>query len=79
MYIKQVIDNKESWWGYILTVVLIVPITVLLFSIPHGLIITSKAFGDEELMAKIASNDICLLYTSPSPRDRLLSRMPSSA
>ena len=27
-----------------------------------------------------ASNDrICLLYTSPSPRDRSLSRMPSSA
>ena len=28
------------------------------------------------------SNDLsytCLLYTSPSPRDRLLSRMPSSA
>ena len=24
-------------------------------------------------------NNICLLYTSPSPRDRLLSRMPSSA
>ena len=23
--------------------------------------------------------DVCLLYTSPSPRDRLLSRMPSSA
>ena len=23
--------------------------------------------------------DTCLLYTSPSPRDRLLSRMPSSA
>ena len=23
--------------------------------------------------------DICLLYTSPSPRDGLLSRMPSSA
>ena len=23
--------------------------------------------------------DSCLLYTSPSPRDRLLSRMPSSA
>ena len=22
---------------------------------------------------------VCLLYTSPSPRDRLLSRMPSSA
>ena len=28
--------------------------------------------GDPEIMA-------CLLYTSPSPRDGLLSRMPSSA
>ena len=27
----------------------------------------------------VASPDICLLYTSPSPRDRSLSRMPSSA
>ena len=26
-----------------------------------------------------ASSLFCLLYTSPSPRDRLLSRMPSSA
>ena len=26
-----------------------------------------------------AQLDICLLYTSPSPRDGLLSRMPSSA
>ena len=30
------------------------------------------------LMA-LASTAICLLYTSPSPRDGLLSRMPSSA
>ena len=27
----------------------------------------------------IERSDICLLYTSPSPRDGLLSRMPSSA
>ena len=26
-----------------------------------------------------AQSDTCLLYTSPSPRDGLLSRMPSSA
>ena len=26
-----------------------------------------------------SSDDCCLLYTSPSPRDRSLSRMPSSA
>ena len=27
----------------------------------------------------LAENRICLLYTSPSPRDRTRSRMPSSA
>ena len=30
-------------------------------------------------LATIASGWYCLLYTSPSPRDGLLSRMPSSA
>ena len=29
--------------------------------------------------ASDASSDVCLLYTSPSPRDATLSRMPSSA
>ena len=28
---------------------------------------------------RLAHTDTCLLYTSPSPRDGLLSRMPSSA
>ena len=32
-----------------------------------------------ELMDKPDVEYICLLYTSPSPRDGLLSRMPSSA
>ena len=35
-----------------------------------------ERFRDQEIFAKI--ND-CLLYTSPSPRDATLSRMPSSA
>ena len=30
-------------------------------------------------LTTIAYNNTCLLYTSPSPRDGLLSRMPSSA
>ena len=30
-------------------------------------------------LGKIAKDDSCLLYTSPSPRDRQKSRMPSSA
>ena len=36
---------------------------------------------DREIPPPLASSEIsrCLLYTSPSPRDGLLSRMPSSA
>ena len=30
-------------------------------------------------LVETARNKVCLLYTSPSPRDGLLSRMPSSA
>ena len=43
----------------------------------HGDVIPAQ-----ELMKRIASSpqhEFCLLYTSPSPRDGLLSRMPSSA
>ena len=32
-----------------------------------------------DILDRIASYKACLLYTSPSPRDGLLSRMPSSA
>ena len=48
--------------------------------------------GDGQLMAalrdtknvdarglELNAHDVCLLYTSPSPRDRQKSRMPSSA
>ena len=43
------------------------------------------AFGEEASRVAFrldqldAAKDTCLLYTSPSPRDGLLSRMPSSA
>ena len=42
----------------------------------------ASASGDVQTLCMLMSigNDVtCLLYTSPSPRDRLLSRMPSSA
>ena len=47
-----------------------------------------KAGHDEKMWVRITSGDkkndqhtkhTCLLYTSPSPRDRTRSRMPSSA
>ena len=33
----------------------------------------------KDLSDNVSTNNTCLLYTSPSPRDGLLSRMPSSA
>ena len=41
----------------------------------EGYISTSRADAKQ----KLAQVERCLLYTSPSPRDGLLSRMPSSA
>ena len=34
---------------------------------------------DTHIKPKTMSDKVCLLYTSPSPRDRQKSRMPSSA
>ena len=39
-------------------------------------ILKSRGISSEALFSKY---DICLLYTSPSPRDYAASRMPSSA
>ena len=36
-----------------------------------------ESYGDE--LTIFTDSGLCLLYTSPSPRDGLLSRMPSSA
>ena len=36
-------------------------------------------YGSSKAREAFAANKACLLYTSPSPRDGLLSRMPSSA
>ena len=38
-----------------------------------------RYFPDPDLLPLNISNESCLLYTSPSPRDRTRSRMPSSA
>ena len=38
-----------------------------------------SSFADVEIPDYLGEYKICLLYTSPSPRDRQKSRMPSSA
>ena len=54
------------------------PAFFILFSI--GLIIASWIIcGTIPMLVYYGLNFICLLYTSPSPRDRQKSRMPSSA
>ena len=44
-------------------------------------VITSSGYriGPTEIEDCLLKSDACLLYTSPSPRDRTRSRMPSSA
>ena len=39
----------------------------------------NSGFLEGEIGSFFETNNSCLLYTSPSPRDGLLSRMPSSA
>ena len=39
----------------------------------------TSATGGSGVNSILIELDICLLYTSPSPRDRTRSRMPSSA
>ena len=46
---------------------------------PHGNVHQAEQGPAVQFAAAIAQFWRCLLYTSPSPRDGLLSRMPSSA
>ena len=39
----------------------------------------ADGFESHDALAPTVSDNICLLYTSPSPRDQRGSRMPSSA
>ena len=48
-------------------------------STPGGVQALASAFFFNGQVINIAVNNPCLLYTSPSPRDATLSRMPSSA
>ena len=45
--------------------------------IPNTAIATAMA--NSKLLLDAVKDKVCLLYTSPSPRDRTRSRMPSSA
>ena len=47
--------------------------------VPQHTVDGVKCFNVAGISTKLPTYQTCLLYTSPSPRDGLLSRMPSSA
>src|SRR5665811_2102221 len=50
------------------------------YELPDGLVARSRFVGQSATKSeRTAEGGTCLLYTSPSPRDRTRSRMPSSA
>ena len=48
-------------------------------TIPGPIAVGAGNFASNLGLPSMVVNDLCLLYTSPSPRDRTRSRMPSSA
>ena len=79
---KEVCDILNEIMEYELAGVVRYTHSSMMVSGPYRLPIVAflKEQAAESLMhAQLAGEKICLLYTSPSPRDGLLSRMPSSA
>ena len=52
---------------------------VLVAFMAAGFCMLESGLVTTKSVSTIAAKNICLLYTSPSPRDATLSRMPSSA
>ena len=54
-------------------------LSAIVIGIPVGILMGKNRLIDEMLLPWVNMFLSCLLYTSPSPRDRTRSRMPSSA
>ena len=66
---KRLIDKKM--YGYK------DPINFFISKLSEGIATIGAAFNNKPVIVRMS--DFCLLYTSPSPRDKRQSRMPSSA
>ena len=71
-------DFVESVWNVVHNQVE-VDVVLLLFSLGKEVLIDLDAIGMVEFLDDLEFPVSCLLYTSPSPRDKRQSRMPSSA
>ena len=72
--------------GTIITLVILVALILYAISIYNNLVNSRNRVGNafSQIDVQLTRRydlipNLCLLYTSPSPRDGLLSRMPSSA
>ena len=73
---------KEGFIAYSSGLTVVPPVGELLFDNPPGDVHIKYGYikNDDYYVVKVASGFYgCLLYTSPSPRDTEVSRMPSSA
>ena len=70
--------NKKKYW--VATIKLTISLLFIWFSVSYGAGILFREKLDEYYFGGAPLGFwFCLLYTSPSPRDRTRSRMPSSA
>ena len=53
--------------------------TVCIDDVESGTVICKRLIAKRVQAPEVYASESCLLYTSPSPRDRTRSRMPSSA
>ena len=68
-------DAAQGWWGVDNSPDVEQTTTVA----EDGTVTTASTYNPYKLFRDKDTNYTCLLYTSPSPRDRTRSRMPSSA
>ena len=75
------VSGNWAWWAFLLTGMLTVFVFAKLWR--RSMVMTDVEFYELRYSGKAAAFlrgfRACLLYTSPSPRDATLSRMPSSA
>ena len=74
------IDTKDDW--EFISFIMIMGLPIFLYHILFETFWVGRSLGKATMKLRVVKLDgskPCLLYTSPSPRDRQKSRMPSSA
>ena len=71
--------NRNDFLLLLFVLLMLAAAPILMNPFPEGSVFAQFNGGYPDLMQRFMIFGICLLYTSPSPRDATLSRMPSSA